>query len=78
MFVDELFVLDELVAQKLLEMTTNFSQARDPVDHIARQMEAIKIVQDGHVKGSRCRTLFFVAAHMQVVVVRSAIGETVD
>jgi hypothetical protein len=39
-----LFVLDELVAQELFEMRADALQARNAIDCIARQMEAIEVV----------------------------------
>jgi len=44
MLADILFVLNELVAQELLEMCAYALQARDAVDDVARQVKSIQIV----------------------------------
>ncbi len=74
MFGDVLFVLDELVAQELLEMSADALQARDAVDHVAGKMKSIQIVQDGHIEGSGRCSLFFVSADVEVVMIRAPIS----
>src|SRR5260370_36846309 len=43
MLADVLFMLDELITQELLEMGAHALQARDGVDHVAREVESRQI-----------------------------------
>src|SRR2546429_1722693 len=38
---------------------------------IHHQMEAVQIIEHSHVERRCCRSLFFVAAHVQIFVIRS-------
>ena len=78
MFANVLLVLDELVAQELLEMPVDGLQPRHAVDHVARQMKAVEIVQHGHIERRGGRAFFFVSAHVKIVVVRAPVGEAMD
>src|SRR6202171_5746532 len=64
---DVLFVLDELVAQELFEMRANALQAGDAVDHVAREVKSIQIIQDRHIERSRRCSFLFVSADVEVV-----------
>src|SRR5262249_12954570 len=46
---DELLVVDELVADRLLGVSGARSKLRHAVDHVAYQVEAIEVVQHAHV-----------------------------
>jgi hypothetical protein len=73
-FADALFVLDELVAQELLEMSADALQARDAVNHVPRKMKSIQVVQDSHIEWSgRCSCLF-VSTNVEVVMIRAPIS----
>jgi len=78
MFADVLFVLDELVAQKLFEVCADALQAGNAVGDVAGQMETIQIVEYGHVEGSGGCSFFLVSADMEIVVIGAAIGEAVN
>jgi hypothetical protein len=41
-------------------------------------VEAVQIVQDRHIEGRRDGALFLVAADVDIVVVRAAVGQPVD
>jgi hypothetical protein len=77
-FADVLLVLNQLVSQELLEMCADALQTRYAIDHVAREVKAIEIIQDGHIEGSRCCSFFLVSADVEVVVIRAPIGQTVD
>ena len=62
--------LDEFIADVLL--------GKDAIDHVAHQMEAVEIVQHGHVERRRGRAFFLIAAHMEVVVVGAAVRQAVN
>src|ERR1700693_5632182 len=78
MLVDVQLMLDELVAQPLLLVTRNTVKAGDTVDHIARQMEPVQVVQYGHVEGSGCSSFLLVSAHVQIIVVCTSISQAVN
>src|SRR5216683_8298080 len=78
MFADVLFVLDELVAQELFEMRADALQARNAIDHIACEMEAVQIVQDRHVERSCRGSFFLVSAEVEIVVIGAAIRAAVN
>src|SRR5271156_5850855 len=73
-----LLVFDELVTQQLLEVATNFLQSWNAIDDISCEMETIEIVKHRHVKRRGGGALFFVAAHMHIVVITPAIGEPMN
>src|SRR6266849_9502084 len=59
MLANVLLVLNQLIAQELLEMCADALQARDAVDHVACEVKSIQVIQDGHIEGSgRCPLLF--------------------
>ena len=53
-------------------------KSRHAIDHIDHEMEAVEIVEHHHVERCRRRALFFVSAHVHVVVVRAPVGKSVD
>src|SRR6516164_1834396 len=63
--VDVLFVLEELVAQVLLEVRTDARESRHAVHYIPRQVESVQIVQHRHIKGGRCGALLLVPPDME-------------
>ena len=73
-----LLVLDELVANRLLSVGGARTQSGHAVDDIGDQVKPIEVVQHDHVEGSGRRALFLVAAHVQVVMIRAAIGQPMD
>src|SRR5271169_1362025 len=67
-------VFDEFVTQFLLHVCAGRTEARDAVDHVTREMEAIEVVQDNHVERGGGGPLLLVAAHVKVRVVRPPVG----
>lgn len=59
-------VFGEAVAHSLLKMRPHLPQARNPVHHVQREVEAVEVVHHRQVEGRGRRPLLFVAAHMQV------------
>ena len=78
MLMNVLLMLNQFVAQQLFEVASDALQSGNTVHHISRQVEAIKIVQDRHVERRCRRALFFVAPHMEIVMIAPAIGEAVN
>ena len=72
------FVIEESVADELFHVSGASDKAWDAVDDVADEMETIEIVQHDHVEGSSRRSFFFVAANVEVFVIRAAIGETMN
>ena len=70
--------LGALVLHQLADVAGPRSQARDPVDHVDHQVEAVQVVEHHHVERRGGRALFLVAAHVQVVVVGPPVGQAVD
>src|SRR5262245_50598719 len=75
---DELLMVDELVADRLLGVGGPRPKLRHAVDHVAYQVEAIEIVQHAHVEGCRGGALFLVAAYVNVVMARSPVSQPVN
>ncbi|MDB5387881.1 MAG: hypothetical protein JWM11_3527 [Planctomycetaceae bacterium] len=71
-------MLDQFQLKSLLQQQTLLASVWQSVNRVDRQMKAIEIVQNGHVKGRRDRPLFFVATNMDIVVVGPAIGQAVN
>ncbi|SRR6266852_6913719 len=67
-FADVLLVLDELVAQELLEMSADALQTRDTVDHVACKMKSIQVVENRHIERCGRCSFLFVSADMEVVM----------
>src|SRR5262245_40656811 len=75
---DVLPVLDELVVNGLLGIGGPCAKFRDPVDHVAHQMEAVELVEHAHVERRAGGTLLLVAAHVEVGVTVATLGRAVD
>jgi len=71
-------LLQQLVAQELLEVTAGIAKTRHAVHYIASQVKAVEIVQHGHVERGGGGSLLFIPAHVQVFVIGAAVGEPVD
>jgi hypothetical protein len=56
-------------------MTTNLLESWHPVDDIHGKAESVNVVLDGQFERSTDAALFFLAVYMNVVVIRSAIGQ---
>ena len=74
MFTDVLFVFDELVAQRLFEVSADALQARNAIDDVACEVKSVEVIQDSHIEGSGRCSFFFVSADMEIVVVGAPIG----
>ena len=72
------FVFEEFVADVLFGVSTPRTQLRQAVYDIAREMKAIEVIHHDHIEGSGGGAFFFVAAHVQVFMIGSAIGEAMD
>ena len=77
-FFDVAAVVDELIAEGLFGVRADGGQARDAIDHVDGQVEAIQIVAHDHVEGGGGRALFLVAADVQVGVIGAPVGEPMN
>src|SRR5262249_13314572 len=75
---DVLLVIDELVADRLLAVSSTRPKLRHAIDDVAHQVEAVESVPNAHVERCRGGALFPVAVHVNVRVVRSPIGQPVN
>src|SRR5262249_16111521 len=75
---DELLVVDELVADRLLGVSGARTKLRHAVDDVAYSVIAIAIVYHAHIQRRRGGALFLLAAHVDVRVTRSAVGQPVN
>src|SRR6266550_448877 len=72
------FVLRQFVPQELLEVGTDALQFRNAVHDITCQVKAIEVIHDSHVERSGGSALFFITAHMEIVVTMSAIAQPMN
>ena len=68
-------MLDNLISQPVLSMSLRYGKFWNPVDHIDCQIETVNLVFHGQSKWCVDISLFFVASHMQVIVVCAPVGE---
>src|SRR5262249_20066741 len=71
-------MLHQLAPQELLEVSTDALQPWHTVHDIAGQMEAVELVEHGHIERSRGCAFFFVTAYMEIVVIGTAIGQAMN
>src|SRR5437870_3777137 len=73
-----LLVLHQFVAQELLEVGADGVQLRNAVHRVAGEVKAIQVIHHGHVKRSGGSALFFISAHMEIVVTMTAIAQPMN
>src|ERR1700680_998659 len=66
--IDIAFVLDQFIAQLLLQIDPPTAGLRQSIDGINPQVKTIQLVQPRHVERRGDSPLFLVSAHMQVLV----------
>src|SRR5215469_7632168 len=71
-------VIDEPVPDRLLSVSSPGSELRYAINHVADEMEAIEAVQYAHVERCRGGALFPVAAHVEVAMTLSPVGQPVN
>ena len=65
-------VAQPLVDHLLPQMGGAFPKARDSVDHVHHEVEAVEVVQHHHVERCGRRALLLVTAYMEVAMVGAA------
>src|SRR5579884_4474494 len=68
-------VLDELVGHELPQVRKPRAELRHAFDDVLHEVEPVEVVAHHHVEGGGRRPLLFVAAHVDVLVVRAAVRE---
>src|SRR5271165_415891 len=76
--ISVLFARDPLVDQFIAEAGGADAQAGDPVDGVNGQGEAVGLVADGQLQRRVDVAVLLVAAHVDVVLARPPVGESVD
>src|SRR5258708_22184157 len=71
-------VTQPLVDHHLTHVRGLGAQRGHSVDHVHHEMKSIEVVEHDHVERSRGRPLFFIPAHVKVVVIGAPVGEAVD
>ena len=71
-------MVDQLIEQQFLEVKRAFVDPGQTIDHIDDEMEAVELVQDGHIEWRRDRALFHVTVDMEIVVVLATIRQPMD
>ena len=77
MLIDIKLMLDQLIANHLLQVVALTTQSRHAIHDVLHKMEAVEVVLHPHIEGSRDCPLFLVAPDMEVAV-GPAIGKPVD
>jgi len=76
--ISMLFARDPLVGQFIAEATRAQAHAGDAVDGVYGQGEAVGLVADGQLQRRVDVAVLLVAAHVDVVLARPPVGESVD
>ena len=71
-------VLNQLVANRLLGIGRVIAELRHAIDHIAGQMKPIHVVAHRHVKGRRRSAFFFIAAHVEIIMIAAPVRQPVN
>src|SRR5262245_31607482 len=70
--------VDLHVAQLLLDVRARDPQARDAIDDVDGETEAVDLVANGEIERRVDVALLFVAAHVQVLVIGAPVGQSMD
>ena len=70
--------VDDLVFQPFFDVGADGAQARNAVDDIDRQVEAVDLIEDREFQRRVDVAFFLVSAHMNVVVIRAAVAQLVN
>src|SRR5208283_5890063 len=73
-----IFTGDLLIEQGLARARTGDAEARHAVDRVNGQGEAVGLVTNSQLQRRVDVALFLVAAHVNAVLIRPAVGEPVD
>src|SRR5262245_26518509 len=76
--VNIFLMIDKRVANRLLRIGCPSTQLRHPVNHVLHQVKPIKIVEHAHVERRGGCPLLFITAHVEIFVIRAAIGQAMN
>src|SRR5262249_40925340 len=73
-----LFVLDQLLMNRLPKVGGPRTKLRQPVDHVFHEVKSVQVIEYDHVERRRGRSLLLVAAHMEVRMIGAVIRQPVN
>src|SRR5882724_13609275 len=76
--IDIAFVLDQLIAQLLLQINTPAAGLRQTIDGVHHQVKTIQVVQHRHIERRGDRAFFLVPAHVEVLVIAAAVSQAMN
>ena len=77
-FVDVLTMIDERITDRLLGISGPRTKLRQAINHILHQVETVHLVEHDHIERRGGRAFFFVAADVEILVVRAAVCKAMD
>ena len=72
------FVLDQLFLKFPFDREASATGLGQTIDRIHCEVKAVEIVQHRHIERRGDRTLLLVTAHVNIVVIGPAVGQSVD
>ena len=78
MLNDVLLVTNQPIEHFLKHMRANRLQLRYSLDNVHHQVKAVQVIQHHHIERGSCGSLLFVAAHVQVLVIRAPVCQPMD
>ena len=78
MLGDVPLALHSFVLHRLSGIDGKTPQLRDMIDHVHHQTEPVEIVHHRHVERRGGGTFLLIPAHMQILVIRPAIGQAMN
>ena len=70
-------VLHQLILDELLQVSALVAQAGHAGQHVEHEVEAVEMVEHGHVESRGDGAFLAVAVHVQLLVVGAVVGEAV-
>src|SRR3954451_15074 len=75
---DVLLVIDELVVDRLFEISGPCAELRQTVDHILAQVQTIKLVHDNHIKRRGRGAFLLVTANVDVLMIGPPVSKPMN
>ena len=67
-----------LIKYRLFCIGRTRTQPRHAVNHILHQVKAVEVVEHAHVEGRGGCSLFLVSTHVEIFMIRAAIGQAMN
>src|SRR5205807_97175 len=78
MFADVVVMFGQLGLQEFDDRLYRLAKLLRPMHGVDSQLEAVHIIQHHHVEGRGSCAFFFVASHMEIVVVMPPVAQTMN